>query len=138
MRFEILIFAFFLLGISQCQAWPGIRTRNIRPVGRYTAKEVDQENVETARLIMKNLLKTNSALEPLKRGQIEQQLSGSESKLVKYTTQVVAGMNYGLIFYNGNNFTCFKIYRSLDRQYKLTEMAKTKSLGSAMTQCRIR
>ena len=57
-------------------------------------------------------------------------------ELVYFSTQIVAGVNYGIVYELKNGkFECFKIYRNLQNDFQLTKRGTSKSLDGARSKC---
>lgn len=61
-------------------------------------------------------------------------------ELIHYSTQVVAGLNYGLIYQvkgSGKKYACFKIYQGLDRRVSVTYYGEGDTTQEAANSCSI-
>lgn len=66
----------------------------------------------------------------------------AEKKLVKYSTQVVAGINFGLVYLiesgdNTGKYECFKIYKALDGMIQTSFHAVEDTIEEAETKCNL-
>lgn len=94
-------------------------------------------NELTKKIALDVIQKTNEA----NSGSLETFLK-SEKKLVKYSTQVVAGINYGLVYLiesgeNSGKYECFKIYKALDGFTQVSFHAVEETIEDAETKCNL-
>jgi hypothetical protein len=70
------------------------------------------------------------------------QFKNSRKKLVFYGTQVVAGINYGMVYKinsgrNAGKYECFKIYKALDGMAKTTYHGVARGLEASQRLCNL-
>lgn len=81
---------------------------------------------------LKGVIRTSS-----RGGNEELNLLLKEGKLVKYATQVIAGINHGAVFKVGSKYACFKIWEKLDRTFEIVSQGSTSNLGDVGILCNI-
>ena len=104
----------------------------LRPLAQFPGGNYPQEITPEIR---KDVISFLSKANQVSNSPLLSTLLTNNAELILYETQVVAGVNYKMVFENENKYFCVKIFRNLDEKYALSYANQFLNLQMAMGAC---